>query len=105
MATKIHITPRGYMRIFRVLCVLQGRLRPGRMLLVDTGKKIFVRDEELKLEIARLRPVRKWLRTQVIHLDHLHRDFQVRDSLSCTKPKTVFYLKSVIVEVSCFICR
>lgn len=55
----------------------QGRLRPGRMLLVDTQKKVLVRDEELKLEIARLRPLRKWLRTEVIHLEHLHRDHQV----------------------------
>lgn len=28
------------------------------MLLVDTLKKVLVRDEELKLEIARLRPVK-----------------------------------------------
>jgi hypothetical protein len=58
--------------------IVQGRLRPGRMLLVDTSKKLFVRDEELKQEIARMRPVRKWLRTQVIHIEQLHRDFQVR---------------------------
>ena len=41
------------------------------MLLVDTEKKQFVRDEELKLEISRLRPHRKWLRNQV------ERDFHV----------------------------
>lgn len=48
------------------------------MLLVDTEKRILVRDEELKLEIARCRPHRKWLRTQIIHLQHLHKDYQVR---------------------------
>lgn len=47
------------------------------MLLVDTVKKAVVRDEELKLEIAVSRPVRKWLRSQVIHLEHLHRDYEV----------------------------
>ncbi|KRZ19459.1 Glutamate synthase [NADH], amyloplastic, partial [Trichinella zimbabwensis] len=63
-------------------CVVRkGRLRPGRMLLVDTVKKCLARDEELKLEIARLRPVRKWLRTEVIDLDHILRDYQVKHGL------------------------
>lgn len=56
----------------------KGRLRPGRMLLVDTVKQVFVRDEELKLEIAVARPVRKWLRSQVIQLEQLHKDYQVK---------------------------
>lgn len=46
------------------------------MLLVDMTKKSLVRDEELKLEIAIARPVRKWLRAQVIQLEQLHRDYQ-----------------------------
>lgn len=69
--------PRTHFGSEQALIDLQGRLRPGRMLLVDTAKKVLVRDEELKLEIARLRPLRKWLRTEVIHLEHLHRDYQV----------------------------
>uniref|UniRef100_A0A914W3F6 glutamate synthase (NADH) n=1 Tax=Plectus sambesii TaxID=2011161 RepID=A0A914W3F6_9BILA len=51
------------------------------MLLVDTEKKTLVRDEELKLEIARCRPHRKWLRTQIIHLNHLHKDYQLNYGL------------------------
>jgi hypothetical protein len=47
------------------------------MLLIDTERKLFVQDEELKLEIARKRPVRKWLRSQVLHIEQLHRDYQV----------------------------
>ena len=47
------------------------------MLLVDTVEHQFVQDEELKLQIARTRPVRKWLRQQVLHLENLHRDHQV----------------------------
>ncbi|KAK6187782.1 hypothetical protein SNE40_005732 [Patella caerulea] len=41
--------------------VQKGRLKPGRMLLVDTQEKIFKKDEDLKKEIANLRPVGKWL--------------------------------------------
>ena len=42
--------------------VLQkGRLKPGRMLLVDTKEKIFMNDDVLKANMANLRPVAKWL--------------------------------------------
>lgn len=50
------------------------------MLLVDTENHLFVKDEQLKLEIARMRPVRKWLRREVLHLEQLHRDYQVREN-------------------------
>ena len=39
----------------------QGRLKPGRMLLVDTKKKMFMKDEEVKLQLANLRPTGTWL--------------------------------------------
>ena len=45
--------------------VQKGRLKPGRMLLVDTKEKLFIRDEELKLQIARSRPHGLWLQEQV----------------------------------------
>lgn len=41
--------------------VKKGRLKPGRMLLVDTGEKVFMKDEVLKANIAALRPVSQWL--------------------------------------------
>ena len=40
---------------------LQGRLKPGRMLLVDTEKKQVIRDEDLKHDLANLRPVQEFL--------------------------------------------
>lgn len=46
-------------------CFLQGRLKPGRMLLVDTHEKIVTKDEELKLQIARSRPHSVWIKEQV----------------------------------------
>ena len=42
--------------------LVKGRLRPGRMLLIDTKEKVFARDEELKLTIARKRPLENWLK-------------------------------------------
>ncbi|ODN06304.1 Glutamate synthase [NADH], amyloplastic [Orchesella cincta] len=43
----------------------KGRLKPGRMLLVDTQEKHYIKDEELKLNIARSRPYKVWLQEQV----------------------------------------
>lgn len=53
------------MAIIGVLFYLQSRLKPGRMLLVDTEEKKIIQDVELKLHIARSRPHSKWLKEQV----------------------------------------
>ncbi|XP_033635249.1 putative glutamate synthase [NADPH] [Asterias rubens] len=50
----------------------KGRLKPGRMLLVDTVIGEVTKDEELKRGIAQQRPVSKWLREQVITLPDLY---------------------------------
>jgi glutamate synthase (NADPH/NADH) large chain len=54
----------------------KGRLRPGRMFLVDTTKGRIVRDEEIKAELASARPYREWLDRQLLHLD----DVEARES-------------------------
>lgn len=54
------------------------------MLLVDTDKHIFAKDEELKIEIAQMRPVGTWLQ-----------------EVSVSYP--VFYVHVDIVKISC--CR
>ena len=46
-------------------CCLQGRLEPGRMLLVDTEKKVVINDQELKLHIACGYPLKAWLKNLV----------------------------------------
>jgi glutamate synthase (NADH) len=56
------------MHIFSILntiIFLQSRLKPGRMLLVDTKEKRIIQDVQLKLDIARSRPHSDWLREQV----------------------------------------
>nr|CAH7738975.1 unnamed protein product [Callosobruchus chinensis] len=45
--------------------VLKSRLKPGRMLLVDTQEKTVIQDVELKQEIARSRPHSEWLKEQI----------------------------------------
>ena len=51
----------SYPDVHFVSLLWQGRLKPGRMLLVDTKEKVFMRDEVLKANIASLRPVSNWL--------------------------------------------
>lgn len=45
--------------------VLKSRLKPGRMLLVDTQEKLFIQDVELKTNIAKSRPHSEWLGEKV----------------------------------------
>lgn len=51
--------------------VCKDRLRPGRMLLVDTERRRIVPDEELKAEIAASAPYRAWLDEHLIRLEQL----------------------------------
>ncbi|CAA9213299.1 MAG: Glutamate synthase [NADPH] large chain [uncultured Chloroflexi bacterium] len=51
--------------------VAKGRLRPGRMFLVDFEQGRIVNDEELKHQKATERPYARWLRNQVIELPDL----------------------------------
>lgn len=45
--------------------VLKSRLKPGRMLLVDTKEKKIIGDVELKKDIALSRPHSQWLKEQI----------------------------------------
>ncbi|ESO83470.1 hypothetical protein LOTGIDRAFT_133427 [Lottia gigantea] len=56
MSSEVGVTDRKPEEVIQ-----KGRLKPGRMLLVDTKLKTFLPDEQLKKEIANLRPVGKWL--------------------------------------------
>lgn len=61
----------GVLDIPSEMIVQKGRLRPGRMLLVDTLEKNVTKDEELKLQIARQRPLADWLK-EMFTLADLH---------------------------------
>uniref|UniRef100_A0A8D8I6P6 Glutamate synthase [NADH] n=2 Tax=Culex pipiens TaxID=7175 RepID=A0A8D8I6P6_CULPI len=52
---------------------LKSRLKPGRMLLVDTEQKSLIQDIELKTHIAKSRPHTEWLSQQIL-MDDIRRD-------------------------------
>ncbi len=49
----------------------KDRLRPGRMLLIDTAAGRIITDAELKQEIASGLPYRQWLDQNLLHLEDL----------------------------------
>jgi glutamate synthase (ferredoxin) len=51
--------------------VKKDRLRPGRMLLIDTVRKRITEDDELKSEAAAAKPYRSWLAANLTELDSL----------------------------------
>ena len=51
--------------------VQRGRLRPGRMFLVDTAAGRIVEDDEVKTSLAAEHPYGEWLDHGLIHLDDL----------------------------------
>ncbi|XP_055629732.1 uncharacterized protein LOC129770731 isoform X2 [Toxorhynchites rutilus septentrionalis] len=52
---------------------LKSRLKPGRMLLVDTEQKSLIQDIELKSHIAKSRPHSEWLQQQIT-MDDIRRE-------------------------------
>ncbi len=51
--------------------VRKDRLRPGRMLLVDTARGAIVSDDEIKRELAAAHPYGDWLRQHVVNIEAL----------------------------------
>ena len=51
--------------------VTKNRLRPGRLLLIDTVEGRIVTDEEIKETIAGKHPYRKWINKYTLSLEHL----------------------------------
>lgn len=50
--------------------IQKGRLKPGRLLLVDTKSGQFIKDELIKEQIAGLRPVANWIQKEVVFFKH-----------------------------------
>jgi len=50
--------------------ISKGRLQPGRMFLVDLSKGRIVSDEEIKNELKKRRPYKKWLKDQAVRLEN-----------------------------------
>ena len=53
--------------------VVKDRLRPGKMLLVDTGAGRIISDTEIKQTLAAAHPYGEWLRRHLVDIDDLPR--------------------------------
>ncbi len=51
--------------------VAKGRLRPGKLFLVDLERDRIVPDDELKADLARRNPYGEWLHDRVVHIEDL----------------------------------
>ena len=78
--SRYYITDDGYMILSSEVCAIdidqtkvikKDRLRPGKMLLVDTVEGKMVSDEELKLRYAEKNPYGEWLDSNLVELDDL----------------------------------
>ncbi|MGE0359521.1 MAG: glutamate synthase large subunit [Vicinamibacterales bacterium] len=58
--------------------VLKDRLRPGKMLLIDTGAGRIVGDDELKRGLAAEQPYGEWLRAHLVDIEQLPSAFAER---------------------------
>jgi glutamate synthase (ferredoxin) len=59
--------------------VRKGRLRPGRMFLVDTKEGRIVEDDEIKRKLAAAKPWREWVAANQVRLDALADPAHVAD--------------------------
>jgi glutamate synthase domain-containing protein 2/glutamate synthase domain-containing protein 1/glutamate synthase domain-containing protein 3 len=59
--------------------VRKGRLRPGRMFLVDTKEGRIVEDDEIKRKLATAKPWREWIAAEQVRLDQLADPAHVAD--------------------------
>ena len=62
--------------------IQKGRLKPGRMLLVDTKQGRIVDDKELKLTTARKQPFGSWIESQLIKLPDVVRRVSRHESIA-----------------------
>ena len=63
----------------------KGRLRPGRMFLVDTVQQRIISDSEIKKQLAGRQPYAAWLKEQQVTLDQLP-DPPVRNVVAKVEP-------------------
>jgi glutamate synthase (NADPH/NADH) large chain len=78
--SRYYVTKDGYLVLSSEVGVLdidperiarKDRLRPGKMLLVDTKEKRIITDEEIKMKYASQHPYGEWLQTNLVHLKNL----------------------------------
>ncbi len=70
--------------------VRKGRLRPGRMFLVDTAEGRIVEDDEIKSQLAAAEPYAEWLQNSINLADLPERDHIVHTPASVTRRQRTF---------------
>ena len=71
--------------------VLKDRLRPGKMLLIDTGEGRIVSDGEIKRTLAAEHPYADWIRQHVVDVEQLPSAFAERpDHLTVLRRQQAF---------------
>ncbi len=81
----------GVLDIDPATVVRKGRLKPGRMFLVDTDEHRVIEDEEIKGQLAVEHPYDEWLHAGLIRLDELaDREHVVHTHASVTRRQQVF---------------
>ena len=69
----------------------RGRLRPGRMFLVDTAQRRIIEDDEIKAELAAMHPWQEWLDAGRVRLADLpEREHIVHPIASITRRQRTF---------------
>jgi glutamate synthase (NADPH/NADH) large chain len=69
----------------------RGRLRPGRMFLVDTAQRRIIEDDEIKAELAAMHPWQEWLDSGRVRLADLpEREHIVHPIASITRRQRTF---------------
>jgi glutamate synthase (NADPH/NADH) large chain len=71
--------------------VRKGRLRPGKMFLVDTVAGHIIEDDTIKAELAAAEPYAQWLESTRIHLEDLpEREHIIHPAASVTRRQRTF---------------
>ncbi len=61
----------GALDFDEAMVVEKGRLAPGEMVAVDTARGEMLRDEQIKVELARRKPYGLWLRENLLRMEDL----------------------------------
>ncbi|MCQ2203386.1 MAG: glutamate synthase large subunit [Bacteroidales bacterium] len=69
----------------------KGRLRPGKLLLVDTQLGTIIPDDEAKLQLARMHPYENWLKNNRFSLDDI--ESEVKSPVALVGDKYEIYKK------------
>ena len=90
----------GVLDIPQEKIVEKGRLKPGRMFLIDTEEGRIVSDDEIKEHYASLRPYRQWLDTHRVSLpDNLPAADRVHEEATLDQRRLAFGYTEEDVEI------